>query len=72
MSVQTLSLFRTGAGRSRAHADNSVMLVLAVMMGIVFGPIIGVHAVAALGAASAPSAPAGAASVVQTSTRSPG
>lgn len=70
MTVNSFVVSRTRAGR--APRDNSVVLVLIVMMGIVFGPVIGVHAVAALGAAPPASAPSDAASVVQPATRSPG
>lgn len=59
MTVQTLSVSRTRAGR--APRDRSVVLVLIVMMGLVFGPIIGVHAFAAMASSPAPAAIEGAA-----------
>ncbi len=54
MTFQTLAFRRSRVRTAPAARDNSVALILLVMMTLVFAPVIGVHLVAAFAPISLP------------------
>lgn len=76
MTVDTLFRPRARAGSAAVSAsarhDRGIVLLLIVMMGLVFAPVIGVHAVAALGVPAVSAMPAEGASAAAPTVRSPG
>ncbi|CAA2107991.1 hypothetical protein MBUL_04439 [Methylobacterium bullatum] len=55
MTFQTLAFRRARSRAASPSRDNSVALILLVMMTLVFAPVIGMHLVAALAPSSLPS-----------------
>ncbi|WP_019907049.1 hypothetical protein [Methylobacterium sp. 77] len=55
MTFQTLAFRRARSRAAPSSRDNSVALILLVMMSLVFAPVIGMHLVAAFAPSSLPS-----------------